>query len=232
MQNLHGHNILLWGATGTMGSALAQSLAQRGAHLILTGRCLHKLEALADLCEAQGGDCTLVPMTFNRLIEIDELAVHLATTYGKIHGMISCLGTLGGLGFIHHVHEKDYQEAFHIHVTIPWKTLQSFEGLLKASNQGVVLFPLEAFFQKPQGYHSVYGLSKRALVSLIDQFNLDQVPSCIKVETLYLPQAQTPLSQKIFPSQSRGFISPEEGADLIRKAYESYSLEMLQKRAA
>ena len=41
-------NYLILGATGAVGSALARRLSERGAHVIVAGRRLDALEALAD----------------------------------------------------------------------------------------------------------------------------------------------------------------------------------------
>jgi short-subunit dehydrogenase len=46
IENLEGARVLLTGATGGIGTAIAQALHERGAELVLTGR---KVEALADL---------------------------------------------------------------------------------------------------------------------------------------------------------------------------------------
>jgi short-subunit dehydrogenase len=220
MQKLHAQNILIWGATGTIGSAVAQAFATKGFRLILTGRHMEKLEPLADVCEAKGASCLLVPMKFKNLFEIDELAVHLAQSYKKLDGMISCLGTLQGLGSIHHVEEKDYHQAFHVNVTLNWKALQACESLLIHSGRGVALFPIEELFKKPQAYHSVYGLTKRTLAQLIEQFSLDNANSSLVAQTLFLPQAKTPLTQKIFPSLLGDFASSEDIAKKVLKAYE------------
>ncbi|MEU0505639.1 SDR family NAD(P)-dependent oxidoreductase [Nocardia sp. NPDC005998] len=50
--NLHGAHVLLTGATGGIGAAIARELGARGANLILTGR---RAEVLAELAATVGG---------------------------------------------------------------------------------------------------------------------------------------------------------------------------------
>ena len=54
-ENLSGKSILLTGATGGIGQAVALPLAQAGAFLTLSGRNGEKLEALATQLEAVTG---------------------------------------------------------------------------------------------------------------------------------------------------------------------------------
>jgi short-subunit dehydrogenase len=56
---LRGSNVLLTGATGGIGHAIARALAQRGAGLILTGRRREPLEALAQELSARTIVCDL-----------------------------------------------------------------------------------------------------------------------------------------------------------------------------
>jgi short-subunit dehydrogenase len=51
--NIYGRNVLLTGASGGLGQAIAKELHQRGARLTLTGRRVEELEALAEQTQAQ-----------------------------------------------------------------------------------------------------------------------------------------------------------------------------------
>jgi short-subunit dehydrogenase len=81
--NLDGARVLLTGATGGLGQAIARALAQRGAVLILTGRRVDVLEPLATELGARAIESDLsVPDAPERLLadagEIDVLVANAA----------------------------------------------------------------------------------------------------------------------------------------------------------
>lgn len=55
--------VLITGATGAIGGALARAYAESGTHLVLHGRQLLTLEALAAICREQGAQVTLSTIT-------------------------------------------------------------------------------------------------------------------------------------------------------------------------
>src|ERR1700761_7541779 len=52
---LHGKNALVYGAAGSMGSAVARGFAAAGAKVFLAGQTLASLDALAAQIRADGG---------------------------------------------------------------------------------------------------------------------------------------------------------------------------------
>jgi short-subunit dehydrogenase len=81
--NLDGARVLLTGATGGLGQAIARGLAERGASLVLTGRRVDVLEPLASELGARAVESDLsVPDAPERLLaeagELDALVANAA----------------------------------------------------------------------------------------------------------------------------------------------------------
>ena len=75
--------VLLTGATGGIGQAIARAFAARGAHLILTGRQAEALNALADEISGQAMACDLadrqdVARLISEVGEVDILVANAA----------------------------------------------------------------------------------------------------------------------------------------------------------
>lgn len=215
MRKLENNTFLVMGASGDIGQAVSARLATEGARLILVGRSCEKLEKIAAVCESHGAHCVVVPATFSTLIQLDELAVHLAMKYGALDAFISCLGYVGSLGPLHCVSEQEWLKTWMVNVTLNWKALQSFNVLLSKGKLKSALFPIESYWLQERAYGSVYSLAKKALVNVVNQFNMDNGMGKVRAHIIPLPLANTTTIDKTFPGLQGTLESPQHIAQLI-----------------
>jgi hypothetical protein len=87
---------LIFGATGGIGSALAQRLAKHeGAALVLAGRNQDKLSALSNSLSAKpaGGVSTLVcDVTDSKAVE--QAVEQAVQAHGSVSGVVNCVGSI------------------------------------------------------------------------------------------------------------------------------------------
>ena len=88
--DIHGARILLTGASGGLGRAIAQELARRGADLVLTARSASLLE---DLAARTGGEVRVADLADRSDVE------ELCATLGEIDVLIANAG-VGGNGSV------------------------------------------------------------------------------------------------------------------------------------
>ena len=86
---LQGKRILVTGATGSIGSQVSVTLAQRGAKLILIGRNQQKLQEV--LGRLDGSEHEYIPADLQALEEIESL-VSQAAQAGPLWGLVHCAG--------------------------------------------------------------------------------------------------------------------------------------------
>ncbi|MFN9109580.1 MAG: SDR family NAD(P)-dependent oxidoreductase [Bacteroidota bacterium] len=206
---------LILGASGEIGSSVAKAFSVKDHTLILVGRSSKKLEAVADVCESMGAKTIIVATKMQNLIELDEIAVHLANRYGQLDTMISCLGKFDGLCPITHISQEDFIESMHVNLHLNWKALQSFEVLLRKSGKGKAIFPIEEYFLKNLAYNSVYGIAKTSLAHMIEQFNIENTNDSISVKYMLMPFSPTKLTRRIFPNANITYQSIEEAGRMI-----------------
>jgi NAD(P)-dependent dehydrogenase (short-subunit alcohol dehydrogenase family) len=82
---------LILGAAGGIGSALARLLAQRGNRLVLAGRTLERLDALAAALPTETATVALDARSSGAIAEAAALAV---SRFGRLDGVVCAVGSI------------------------------------------------------------------------------------------------------------------------------------------
>ncbi|MBB6633420.1 SDR family oxidoreductase [Cohnella thailandensis] len=94
MENIKSKVVVLTGATGGIGEAIARLLARHGAKLVLTGRKEDRLQALAGEIERDGGEAIFRTADVSSRQEIQEVAQAALQQYGRIDVLINNAGIM------------------------------------------------------------------------------------------------------------------------------------------
>jgi 3-oxoacyl-[acyl-carrier protein] reductase len=90
--NLGGKNIVIFAATGAIGSETARTFARQGAHVWVSGRNGEKINALVtDIC-AQGGNATGDIVDATDELAVDAYITRIVDSAGKIDGVFNAIG--------------------------------------------------------------------------------------------------------------------------------------------
>lgn len=164
-------NIMITGATGGLGKALALECAGRGARVILLDRNKRLLERLCDQVEALNapapGYCD-VDLAKVGPEALAELISGLGEAYGSLHGLVHAAVRFDGLRPLDQITPQDWLLDLQVNVNVAWLlTLGCLPGLRAAD--GTVVFLLDGH-ASGKAYWGAYGASKGALASLAASF--------------------------------------------------------------
>ena len=170
VQALSGSVVLVTGATGGLGEALARALARGGATVALHGRVVRKLEALYDaLIEAGAPEPAILPLDFDKADgqAFADAAVGVEKQLGRLDAIVHCAGTLRRLAPIEHHTLDDWMSTLRVNLAAPAALTRALLPLLRRAPAARVIFTLDTRGHDPKAYWGSYAAAKAGLEALV-----------------------------------------------------------------
>lgn len=220
--------VLITGAAGGLGSALAEEFARRGADLLLVDTNLAGLESLSDHLVEEGlpvpGICDLDLATAGAH-EFQELLGILESEYGSLDVFVHCAAEFEGLRPLQHTDQAHWENAFKVNVMAAWNVTSVCAGLLQRAGQGAVVLVLDDPGISTSAYWGAYGVSKAALASLGQIMKEELEGSGIAVIQVTPKPMRTALRAKAYLAEDPDILADprEEAAKIAKLVSESFS---------
>ena len=182
---------LIFGATGSIGSSLAQQLKEsnQDAHLISRNE-----EELKSISEKLGFSYTVADVLQDGFID----KIKSDTADFDISGLAYCVGSIN-LKPLKRVTESDMDQCMKLNVYSAISAIQGFQENLKNNNGSIVLFSSVAA-QKGFANHTIIASAKAALEGLTVTLAAEFAPS-IRVNCLAPSLTESKISQSMLKSE-------------------------------
>lgn len=179
-----GKIALVTGASRGIGAATATSLANQGAHVILTARNAKDLEGVEDAIFDAGGSATIAPLDLTDGDSIARLAAAVTERWGKLDILVLNAAMLGTLAPVPAIDGAEFSRVFTLNVIAQQVLIASFDALLRKSEAGRLIAITSSVGTTPRAFWGAYGASKAALENLVTSYgeevkNLSPVRSAI-----------------------------------------------------
>jgi NADP-dependent 3-hydroxy acid dehydrogenase YdfG len=214
MIDLRGQTALITGASGGIGSAVAQALAEEGVRLFLVGRDEEKLSALA----ASIGNAEV----FRADLTDDTQLLAAAEKAGEIDLLIHSIGLFRG-GPLETAPVQDLDDQYRVNVRVPYLLTQALLPEL-IRRQGQVVFVNSGAGANPaKGSWGAYAATKHALRALADALRVEVNPQGVRVLTVFPGRTATPMQEEVHRFEGRAydptsFLQPEDVATPLVQA--------------
>ena len=211
--NLAGRTVLLTGATGGLGLAIARRLRAAGAELVLTGRRTDVLEPLA----AEAGA---------RALAVDladpEAVERLASGCGDVDVLVSNAG-LPGSGLLTSFSVEEIDRALAVNLRAPMVLARALTERMVARGSGHLVFMSSLAGKVGTPRSPVYSATKFGLRGLAQSLREDLRPSGIGVSAIFPGFVRDAgmfhdTGTKLPPGV--GTVSPQDVADAVVRAIE------------
>jgi len=171
---LADRTILITGAAGGLGSALALNCVAAGANLVLLDKNRRALGDLSDQITQRGYEPPgLYPMDLAGAgyDDFTDLAQTIGNTYGGLDALVHCALDFEGLQPLEQVAPQDWLRSVQVNVNAPWLLSCSVLPLLKQSDNGRLFFLLDDLEEVTGAHWGSYGTAKAALTGMVEQFS-------------------------------------------------------------
>ena len=173
--NVSGKRVLLTGATGGLGHAIARQLAGAGAHVILSGR---RGEVLGDLAREISGDVAPADLT-------DRSAVReLAATHTDVDILVSNAG-LSASGLIDTWTEEQIDRALDVNLRAAIILTRTLVPHMVSRGEGHILFMSSLAGKTPTAGSSLYNATKFGLRGFAGAMRAELHGTGVGVSTLF-----------------------------------------------
>ena len=202
---LAGRVILITGAGGGLGAALAVQCAGAGASVILSGRNGAKLERVYDEIEAMGAPqpaIAMLDLAAATAADYDNLAATIAGEFGQLDGLVHAAALLGDRTPLEQYDVPTWCRVLHVNLTAPFILTQVLLPNLRKSNDASVIFVSSGVVNNPRPFWGAYAVAKSGLEAARAMWSqeLEGEPN-IRVNSVNPGRMRTPMRAAAYPAE-------------------------------
>ncbi|WP_084700374.1 SDR family NAD(P)-dependent oxidoreductase [Streptacidiphilus anmyonensis] len=178
-----GKVALVTGSTSGIGRAIAQTLAARGAHVLVSGRNAERGAETVAAIRAEGGKADFLPADLRDADSARELARRATETGGHVDVLVNNAG-LGAFGPTTATTEADFDAMFAVNVKAPYFLTAALAPAMAERGGGAVVSvsTMVAGFGMPG--MALYGSTKAAVNLLTKSWAAEFGPQGVRVNAV------------------------------------------------
>jgi NAD(P)-dependent dehydrogenase (short-subunit alcohol dehydrogenase family) len=203
---LSGQVAVVIGGTGVLGGALAEGLAQAGAHVVVAGRHEDRGRQRVTAIEALGGTASFLEVDVGQRASIEALLRETLADHDRIDMLINGAGVNVASAYFD-VKDEDWDFVLHSNLKGVHWGCQVFGRHMAEHGGGSILNIASVTADTPLSKVFAYSASKAAVVSLTQNVARELAPLGVRVNAL---------CPGFFPAeQNRKILTPERTAAVM-----------------
>ena len=198
---LAGRVVLVTGAYGGLGSAIARAASRAGATVVITGRRKRQLEQLYDAMVGEGlAEPVIHPLDMEVATprDYEALADGLERDFGRLDGIVHAAASFNGLTPLAVHKPDDWLRALHVNVSAPFALTQACTSLLARAQDSAVVFVLDDPALMQRAHWGGYGVSKAALERYVEILHQETEQSPLRAHALLPAPMRTTLRRAAY----------------------------------
>jgi len=181
---LNGRTVIVTGAAGSLGAALAMACASEGCNTVMLDCDRKGLDSAYDrITEAGLPQPALYPLDLSVAgpEHYEAMIASIESEFGGLDAVVHCAARFEGLVPLDQVSPPEWLMHVQVNLNAAWLLSAHCLPLLRKSESGRLYFLLEDLPRMNGAFWGPYGVSKHALRALVSQFAAENGPSGIQV---------------------------------------------------
>lgn len=205
--------IVTGGGTG-IGKAIALSLAEQGATVIICGRRVGVLSKVVDQSNSFQGEIIEFQSDISKLEDVNRLVKTTTDKYKAIHILVNN-AAIDGQGFIHEHKIKLWDQVMAINLRGPFLLANQILPIMRSQKEGhIINISSEAGLEYYKGY-GAYGVAKYALNALSEFIQIENQEFGIRVNTICPGMVVTEMTEDLDNLVHENSLYPNDIAELV-----------------
>jgi NAD(P)-dependent dehydrogenase (short-subunit alcohol dehydrogenase family) len=195
--SLEGRVALITGASRGIGEAIAATLAEHGAHCVLTSRKPQGIAEAAARIVAKGHKAEAFACHAGHMDQIDALAGELDRRFGKLDILVNNAGTNPHAGPMMSATEAAWDKTFEVNVKGAFFLVQRVVPMMVRAGGGVIVNIASIEGVRPGTDRAIYSMTKAALISMTRSLARELAASHIRVNAILPGLIATQMSRTL-----------------------------------
>jgi NAD(P)-dependent dehydrogenase (short-subunit alcohol dehydrogenase family) len=182
--DLSGRVAIVTGASRGIGEAIARTLADQGAHVIVSSRRQASCDEVAASIRATGGQATALACHVGELASIEAFWTAVDEAVGPVDILVNNAGSNPLFGSVTAVDPAAFQKTVDVNFRGFWFMSQNAVQRMRPRGRGVILNIASVTAERPMAGIGVYGATKAAVVNLTQAFAQECAADGIRVNAI------------------------------------------------
>ncbi len=183
METLKGKNVLIAGATGSIGSALAKLMTGSGANVYIAGRNTEKLKTVAVAASVSSGG--IYEFDITDASSVQRLADEIHAQIPSIDILINATG-IGIIKPVETLSPAEFQLSLQTNLTGAFLLVKAFLPKMKEARKGLIINVPGVLGKVPMAGAAAYSASKYGLVGMMQSIREEVKRTDIRITNLFL----------------------------------------------
>ncbi len=199
--SLDGKIALVTGASRGIGEAIAITLAEYGAHVVLTSRKQDALDKVAKKIKDTGGMATAIACHVGKMDQIENLFKQIKQRFGRVDILINNAATNPYFGDMLGADEGIWDKTNEVNLKGPFFMIQYAAKLMIETGGGSIVNVASINGIRPAPLQGIYSITKAALIMLTKAYAMELADKNIRVNALLPGLTETKFSSALFQNK-------------------------------